>query len=254
VLHNLSAAAVGGCRRFVVGTTGWDAYRPAVEAMLAETRAACVAAPNFSLGVAFFLRIVEEATHLFGAVEAYDPYLVEWHRRTKSDRPSGTARELSRRIIAAHPRKRRVSDPGSTGPPAPDELDVSVIRAGASPGMHLVGFDAPGETVELRLTARDRSAYAAGALASADWLLAAERPAGLHSFDAVVAGLLDWRDTASTPSGPAGTEVDGPGHASVRAPIAVGPGAPAASGRRRPDPAASTRPAHRRGTTEGVLR
>jgi dihydrodipicolinate reductase len=56
--------------------------------------------------------------------------------------------------------------------------------------MHLVGFDAPGETVELRLTARDRSAYVAGAIASADWLLAAARPAGLHPFDSVVNDLL----------------------------------------------------------------
>jgi dihydrodipicolinate reductase len=56
--------------------------------------------------------------------------------------------------------------------------------------MHLVGFDAPGETVELRLTARDRSSYAAGALAAADWLLREPRPAGLHAFDPVVDELL----------------------------------------------------------------
>ena len=49
--------------------------------------------------------------------------------------------------------------------------------------MHLVGFDAAGETVELRLTARDRSAYAAGVLAAADWLRAERRarPACIHS-------------------------------------------------------------------------
>lgn len=253
VLPNLSAAAVGGCGRFVIGTTGWDAHRPAVEAMLTETGATAVAAPNFSLGVAFFLRIVEEATHLFGAVEAYDPYLVEWHRRTKSDRPSGTARELSRRILAAHPRKRRVSDPGATGPPAPDELDVSVIRAGASPGMHLVGFDAPGETVELRLTARDRSAYAAGALAAADWLLAAGRPAGLHSFDAVVAGLLDWRDVVPAPSDAPAPALEVRMRADERAPVPVGPGSPAAPGRRQAGPPASTHPARRR-AAEGAFR
>jgi dihydrodipicolinate reductase len=55
--------------------------------------------------------------------------------------------------------------------------------------MHLVGFDAPGETIELRLTARDRSAYAAGALAAAAWLSAAPRQAGSHPFDAVVDDL-----------------------------------------------------------------
>jgi hypothetical protein len=52
--------------------------------------------------------------------------------------------------------------------------------------MHLVGFDAPGETIELRLTARDRSAYAAGALAAATWLMAEPRSPGIHPFDEVV--------------------------------------------------------------------
>ena len=73
--------------------------------------------------------------------------------------------------------------PVAHGAPAPEELDVAVIRAGAAPGMHLVGFDAPGESLELRLTARDRSAYAAGAVAAAEWLLAAPRSPGIHTFD-----------------------------------------------------------------------
>ncbi len=83
-----------------------------------------------------------------------------------------------------------MAGPGRTDPPDLDELEVVAVRAGASPGMHLVGFDGPGETVELRLTARDRSAYVAGALASADWLLAAARPAGLHPFESVVNDLV----------------------------------------------------------------
>jgi hypothetical protein len=56
--------------------------------------------------------------------------------------------------------------------------------------MHLVGFDSIGETVELRLTARDRSAYAEGILAAADWLTSGPRPAGLHPFGPVVDELL----------------------------------------------------------------
>ena len=56
--------------------------------------------------------------------------------------------------------------------------------------MHLVGFDAVGESIELRHTARDRSAYAAGILASADWLTGAPRPPGLHPFDSVIDDLL----------------------------------------------------------------
>jgi dihydrodipicolinate reductase len=56
--------------------------------------------------------------------------------------------------------------------------------------MHLVGFDAPGESLEMRLTARDRSAYAAGAITAAEWLLAEPRAAGFHSFDDVVDSII----------------------------------------------------------------
>jgi hypothetical protein len=63
--------------------------------------------------------------------------------------------------------------------------------------MHLVWVDAPGATVELRLTARDRAAYAAGIPAATDWLRSGRRaPArqlagstalrlvGVHAFGA----------------------------------------------------------------------
>jgi 4-hydroxy-tetrahydrodipicolinate reductase len=186
VYRNTAAAIEAGARRFVLATTGWSDQTDAIVALLARHRASAVVAPNLSLGVALFGRIVERATALFGSFEEVDPYVLEWHRRAKADRPSGTARDLARRILAIHPRKRRLADPASERPPAADELEVAVLRAGASPGMHLVGFDAPGETIELRLTARDRSAYAAGALLAADWLMAAPRAAGMHPFDMVV--------------------------------------------------------------------
>jgi 4-hydroxy-tetrahydrodipicolinate reductase len=179
VVANLSAALEAGCRRFVIATTGWATDRPHVEAMLRAHGAAAVAASNFSLGVVLFARLVETAVDLFGPLDAFDPYLLEWHRRSKRDRPSGTAGDLARRIVAAHPRLAN-----------PDDLEVVSIRAGASPGMHLVGFDALGETVELRLTARDRSAYAAGILVAADWLVQVRREPGLHPFEPIVDELI----------------------------------------------------------------
>ena len=79
---------------------------------------------------------------------------------------------------------------GKLAAPAPEELDVAVIRAGAAPGMHLVGFDAPGESLEMRLTARDRSAYAAGAVTASEWLLAEPCTPGFHSFDEVIDTMI----------------------------------------------------------------
>jgi 4-hydroxy-tetrahydrodipicolinate reductase len=190
VVANVGAGLAAGNRRFVIATTGWAGDRAVVERMLEEADASAVAASSFSLGITLFGRLVDRAVELFGALADYDPYVLEWHRAAKADRPSGTAQELSRRILAAHPRKHRLADPRRDGPADADALEVAVIRAGSSPGLHVVGFDAPGETVELRLTARDRSVYAAGALAAADWLCIATRRPGIHAFDTVVDELL----------------------------------------------------------------
>jgi 4-hydroxy-tetrahydrodipicolinate reductase len=198
VRGNIEAALEGGVRHFVIGTTDWAGERDAVAAALVGSGAAAVVANSFSLGVNLFMRLVEDAARLFGPFAEFDPYILEWHRRTKADRPSGTALELSRRLIAAHPRKTRVARAMAHGAPAPEELDVAVIRAGGAPGMHLVGFDAAGESLELRLTARDRSAYAAGALTAADWLAAEPRTPGIHTFDEVVDSLV-----AAAPTSPA---------------------------------------------------
>jgi len=179
VASNLAACLETGTRRFVIATTDWAADRSHVASLLDEYGASAVAASNFSLGVVLFGRLVDAAVELFGRLDAFDPYLLEWHRRTKRDRPSGTAADLARRITANHPRLESV-----------DDLEVVSIRAGASPGMHLVGFDAAGETVELRLTARDRTAYAAGILAAVEWLERTPREPGLHTFDPIVDELI----------------------------------------------------------------
>jgi 4-hydroxy-tetrahydrodipicolinate reductase len=179
VEDDVAAALDAGVRRFVIATTGWADARSDVDTSLRSMGASAVVASNFSLGVALFGRLVELAADLFGAVDGFDPYLVEWHRRGKVDRPSGTALDLGRRMVGRHPAI------GSL-----DDLEVASVRAGSSPGMHLVGFDAAGETIELRLTARDRSAYAVGILAAADWLARSSRAPGIHPFDAVIDELL----------------------------------------------------------------
>jgi 4-hydroxy-tetrahydrodipicolinate reductase len=221
VQGNVRAALDGGVRNLVIGTTDWAVDRPEIESLLRDRGVAAVASASFSLGVMLFARLVEEAARLFGPFADYDPYLVEWHRRTKADRPSGTALELSRRLIAAHPRKTRVARPMAFGAPTPEELDVSVIRAGAAPGMHLVGFDAPGESLEMRLTARDRSAYAAGAIAAAEWLLAEPRAPGLHAFDEVVDSIVAGQPVGSGSNGrlPATDSIPSAGHLPAASPI-----------------------------------
>lgn len=171
VARNLDAALEAGCRSFVIATTGWHADADRVAGALRRAGAAAVVAPNLALGAALFLRLVDEAARLARAIGGFEPSVLEWHRRSKADRPSGTAREIVRRL-------------GAMLPIGVDE--VAVIRSGAMPGLHVVGLDGASETIELRLTARDRAGYAAGALLAIDWLRSTPRTAGLHSFDEVV--------------------------------------------------------------------
>lgn len=189
VAGNLAHALAAGNRRVILAATGWDADLPTVRSRLLEHDAAAVVATNLSLGAALFLRLVEQAAAWYGRAGAFEPSIVEWHRRGKADRPSGTARAIARRIVAA--------DARWAGPDAAEDatdtrpaLEVIGIRAGTNPGSHLVTFDGLGESVELRLSARDRTAYADGALAAARWLTADRRAPGIHPFDAVVDDLL----------------------------------------------------------------
>jgi 4-hydroxy-tetrahydrodipicolinate reductase len=139
----------------VIGTTGWNAHEAAVREAAAAAGIGVVAAPNFSVGVVIFEAIVARAATLFAAQQEFGVFLHEAHHIAKKDAPSGTAFLLKKTIEAAG-----VSRP----------VDVSSTRAGFMPGTHTVGFDGPAETITLTHTARDRSAFARGALTAAKWV------------------------------------------------------------------------------------
>ena len=120
-----------------------------------ESGAGIVAAPNFSAGVVVFDAVVAQAARLFAPQNDFHAFLHEAHHAAKADAPSGTALLL----------KRSMEEAGF-----PRTIDVSSTRAGFIPGTHTVGFDGPAETVTLTHAARDRSAFARGALTAAKWI------------------------------------------------------------------------------------
>jgi 4-hydroxy-tetrahydrodipicolinate reductase len=139
----------------VIGTTGWKADEPAVRQAVADAGVGVVAAPNFSVGVVLFEAIVARAAALFAAQQEFGAFLHEAHHAAKRDAPSGTALLLTHAMVEA----------GFQRP-----IDVSSTRAGYLPGTHTVGFDGPAETIVLSHTARDRTAFARGALTAAKWV------------------------------------------------------------------------------------
>ena len=154
----------------VSGTTGWFARLDEVRAAFERENIGLVYAPNFSLGVQLLLRVAREMGRLAAARPEFEAWIVETHHSRKRDAPSGTAKALQNALRAEdHDR------------PYP----VTSIRAGDVPGTHSLTFDAPGESLELTHTARERSVFATGAVVAAEWLT--EHPiSGVRDFASVV--------------------------------------------------------------------
>jgi 4-hydroxy-tetrahydrodipicolinate reductase len=139
----------------VIGTTGWGGREAEVRRIVEDAQIGVVAAPNFALGVNLFVALAERAAQLFGSQSGFGAWIYEAHHAAKRDAPSGTAL-----LLEAAMKEHAFTRP----------IDVSSTRAGSIPGTHTIGFDAPGETITLTHTARDRSGFARGALEAARWV------------------------------------------------------------------------------------
>jgi len=141
----------------VIGTTGWENEMATAQALVCEAQGSCLCAPNFSIGMFLFQRIVAYAASLIAPFEAYDLCGVEYHHQEKLDAPSGTAKALTRQIIDHLPRW--------------PHFAFSSIRCGHIPGTHTLHFDSAADTLTLTHQARHREGFAQGALMAAEWLL-----------------------------------------------------------------------------------
>jgi 4-hydroxy-tetrahydrodipicolinate reductase len=152
---NVRGCVAAGCP-VVCGTTGWDNSRGEVEDEVRAKKGALLWAPNFSIGVHLFSRIVEHAARLVAEANAgFDAHLVETHHNQKLDAPSGTARALADLAEKAAGRA----------------VPITSVRVGNVPGTHQVIFDGAFEQIRLEHIARDRRVFATGALAAAHWLV-----------------------------------------------------------------------------------
>jgi 4-hydroxy-tetrahydrodipicolinate reductase len=139
----------------VLGTTGWQQHELRLREAVAAAGIGIVAAPNFSTGVVLFEALVQRAARLFAGQNEFGAWIHEAHHAMKKDAPSGTALLLKRSMESA----------GYARP-----IDVAASRAGYIPGTHTIGFDGPSESITLTHAARDRGAFARGALAAARWV------------------------------------------------------------------------------------
>jgi 4-hydroxy-tetrahydrodipicolinate reductase len=139
----------------VIGTTGWQRDEASLRDIALREGIGVLASANFSIGMAVFRAAVQETARRFAAIGDVGAWIHESHHSAKKDAPSGTALMLKTAMAEA-------------GYPRP--VDVSSTRAGSIPGTHVVGFDAPAETMTLVHEVRDRAVFAHGALQAALWL------------------------------------------------------------------------------------
>ena len=131
----------------IIGTTGWEKDEKMARACIEKSSIAALFTPNFSLGVACFNQLLQQARAL---LKDYDVAGVEYHHNQKQDAPSGTA------LAMAHALKL----------PAP----FASVRCGRIPGKHEVIFDSAFDSITLVHEAHNRDGFAAGALFAAHWI------------------------------------------------------------------------------------
>jgi len=150
----------------VVGTTGFTPKQHAeVAEIVKKDGIAAVVAPNMSVGVNVFFKLVGEAARSLG--NGYDVEIVEAHHMHKADAPSGTAlraAEIVAKEFGWSKESIKCGRPAGKRPRAKGEIYIHSVRAGDIVGEHVITFAAPGERVEIVHRAHSRETFAAGAL------------------------------------------------------------------------------------------
>ncbi len=187
----------------VVGTTGWEDQRRAVQELYRDG-GALLWGSNFSVGAHMFLALVGFAAEISAKVEGYDVLMYEIHHKRKKDSPSGTALTIAEQLLDACAsaaetargevaRKRRIVTDRLDRRRDDEEIHVASVRGGETPGIHTVMFDSAADTIELRHTARNRNGFAVGAVLAAEWLVGRT---GFFRVEDFIAELLGKGDTA----------------------------------------------------------
>ncbi len=155
----------------IIGTTGWDDQIVEAKKIVGNTTIGCLYSPNFSVGVHLFMQIVSNAASVMNSFAEYDVAGIEEHHNKKLDKPSGTAKALSKTLSDQMNR----------------EVEFSSVRCGNIPGTHHIYFDGPVDTITLTHQARNREGFAHGALNAAKWIVGKK---GFYTMDDWINGVV----------------------------------------------------------------
>lgn len=162
----------------IIGTTGWLEQNEKINTLIRQAEIGAVIAPNFSIGIFLFNKMLSSAAELMNFFPEYDVAAVEYHHRNKADAPSGTAKLLANTILNKIQRKKYIEN--NPLPSSYEALHFSSIRCGHIPGTHSIIFDSVCDTISLEHRAHGRDSFALGALACANWL---KDKKGIYTFE-----------------------------------------------------------------------
>ena len=168
-LQNAKIVCTEG-KKIVMGTTGWYSQMNEMKKLTSKEDSAIIWSGNFSLGVNIFFSILDRTSQIMNSFSEYDPFIHEFHHNKKADSPSGTASMMGDIVLKQIDRKSTIISAELKRQIKPEELHISSTRGGSIPGTHLLTFDSPVDTIELRHTARGREGFATGAVTAAEWI------------------------------------------------------------------------------------
>jgi len=176
-------------KNIVIGATGWYNEIEDVKSIVQKNDIGCIWGSNFSIGVQMYQRIVEIATKFINKVPGYDIMLHELHHKRKKDSPSGTALTLADIILKNVEYKKEILTEKSQDRISIEQLHVSSTRGGEITGTHTVIIDSFADTIELTHRAKNRTAFAEGAISAAQWIFGKK---GFYDFNDMLNDI--WKD------------------------------------------------------------
>lgn len=155
-LNALAVAAAYGVP-FVSGTTGFTSGEFNQICEFSQNTPVLYAS-NFSLGIQMIAKMLRQCSQIFAD---FDFSIIERHHVHKKDAPSGTALFLEKQVL--------------------QKKQIVSIRAGNLCGEHICTFTGADEEVSIIHRAFNRTIFAKGAVACAEWLVG--KPAKMYTAE-----------------------------------------------------------------------
>ena len=166
--ENLSIL-IGNQNKVVCGTTGWLDHYDDITGLTQDMESAFLYASNFSIGVNIFFAINQKLANLMAGQVAYSVKVEEIHHTSKKDAPSGTGLTLTQQILEVHPAYDQWVD-YDNDERASSALPLISKRIDPAPGTHIIEYNSPIDSIEIKHTAHSRKGFALGALSAAAFI------------------------------------------------------------------------------------